>query len=86
VQSKAASTGLLGSNFVTLLLVAIVIIVAVVIGTMLALRRRRRNRLATQLEGSQTDDLAQDTNTSLVEDKGSHKEIKKEEDSTNLQK
>ena len=86
VQSKAASTGILGTDFVTLLPVVIVIIVAVVIGTMLALRRRRRNRLATQLEGSQSDDLALDTNTSLVEDKRSHEEIKKEQDGTNLQK
>jgi hypothetical protein len=90
VQTETSSGGFLGSDSSTLFPVVIAIIAAVAIVAFLLLRRRRRrNRLATQLESSQTDDLALDTNTSITaEEMESYEDIKrkKKEDGSNLQK
>ena len=89
VQTETSSGGFLGSDSSTLFPVVIAIIAVVAIVAFLVLRRRRRrNRLATQLDSSQTDDLALDTNTSLAEEMESYEDIKrkKKEDGSNLQK
>jgi hypothetical protein len=88
-QTETTSGGFLGSDLPTLFPAIIAIIAAVAIGAFLVLRRRRRkNRLATHLESSQTDDLSLDTNTSLSEEMESYEDTKrkKKEDGSNLQK
>jgi len=85
-QAETSSSGLFGSgqNTTTVLLGVIAAIVVIGIIVMIYFRRRRRNKLKIQLEQSQSDDLALDTNPSIVEDQKKSQE-KKEDDRSSLQ-
>jgi hypothetical protein len=80
VQTQTSSGGFLGSDGSSFL-PAIIVIIAIIaiVGFLLLRRRRRRNRLATQLESSQSDeDLSLEADNSLAaEEMGSYDDIKR---------
>jgi hypothetical protein len=91
VQGETGSGGLFGPKVNTTALVpaVIVVIVAAAVSLMIVRRRRRSRRLKTQLEGSESEDLALDTTSSFAAGgiEPHEEEIKKEKkDRSNLQK